>query len=48
MSINLCISVLVVLHKGKVDRYICRSPRGINLVSIPAKVYGRITKNDTK
>ena len=35
-------AILVPLYKGKGDRNDCKNYRGISLLSIPGKVYGRI------
>ena len=36
------IGCIVPLYKGKVDPLECRNSRGISLLSVPGKVYGRI------
>ena len=35
-------TITVLLYKGKGDRNDCKNYRGISLLSIPGKVYGRI------
>ena len=35
-------AIIVPLYKGKGDRNECNNYRGISLLSIPEKVYGRI------
>ncbi len=35
---------IVPLYKGKVNREECNNYRGISLLSVPGKIYGRILK----
>ena len=39
---DFCSACIVPLYKGKGDRYECSNSRGINLLSVEGKVYGRV------
>ena len=40
-------AIVVPIYKGKGDRSECKNYRGISLLSIPGKVYGRILIKST-